>query len=194
MLLIGMVTTIIVAFSASGVTRDAPKERLFCSGDRSFAFRIEPGPLDLSGHASGTLYRYNTDRNLYEVEWRRNLPNRLSPKRAFVTNDGRFVITIDDEYGTAGPLAIVIYDEDGIINHSFAFQEFFPEHQSFPMLGTHPVWAGAYRLDDNDKILVLKLYAGSVSGRLQYREMSLFIESGKPTVQNDAEQGAAANP
>ncbi len=68
------------------------------------------------------------------------LRNPVAPERVFVTDDGRFIVTLDDlhEVGRTRN-AVVIYDRDRNVSRAFSIEDFLPprSHQQAPVRLRH---------------------------------------------------------
>ncbi len=164
----------------------APTERIVCFANRNHIFRIEPGPLDHSKFAIGTLYRFNEENKLYEIVWQTELLNPLSPVSVMVSDDGEYVVGINDYFRSGyGDHIVVIYGEEGKPIKKFGLRELFSDEEisRIPMTTSSLHWGGRHRLDEIRDILILQLYASDASTQPSYREKSIFLESGEFTIQ-----------
>lgn len=95
-----------------------------CSPDKSHLLRIEVGRPGRSGRpCQATLYRRSEREPRGREVWRRTLVNETAPTRAFVRNDGRFVITLDEFRRGGARNALVIYGAQGELLRHFLLQD-----------------------------------------------------------------------
>ena len=80
----------------------------FLSGNREFRLTVEPDEdWQLKpGHCHATLYRGK------EKLWSRYLVNDANPVRVYVSDSGRYIVTMDD-WGRLGDIPIVVYGRSG---------------------------------------------------------------------------------
>jgi hypothetical protein len=78
-----------------------------------------------------TLYRTNTWASVFggQVIWSKKLENPLSPYSAFISNDGKYVVTFDD-WGKLGygENVLVIYGESGNLLNKYKLHEVLPSN------------------------------------------------------------------
>lgn len=88
------------------------KKTEFYSADRSHVFVIEPHPLGAlkPGHCRGTLFDLEAVGPV--AAWSRHLINDRGPVQVFVSNSGRYVVTMD-EWHRVGKLPLVLYGPRG---------------------------------------------------------------------------------
>ena len=107
--------TLLVSFQFGTAYGDswAPIEQTeFYSVDRNYMLRIWPHPEwpDKPGHCQATLYSLKGD---WEAKvWSRYLINNHAPVSVFVSDAGKYVVTMD-EWGHIGQLPVVIYGARG---------------------------------------------------------------------------------
>lgn len=103
---------------ARGPLREArsPNER--------FVLRIEPGRPGRAGRScEATLHRQPAEERPARRIWRRALVNDTAPVHAFVRNDGRFVVTLDEYRRGGARHALVIYGANGELLRHFLLQD-----------------------------------------------------------------------
>jgi len=90
-----------------------------------FQLRINPGQRTARGtvHARAMLFERGTDKARGRRVWRTRLVNDVAPGYAFLRDDGRFVVTLD-EFGRGGAAhALVTYDHRGRTLREFGLRE-----------------------------------------------------------------------
>lgn len=86
---------------------------------------VSPTSQPTSSAAAGvwaTLRRTNRGERGDEI-WRARLINRVAPVHAFISDDGRFTITLDDYPVGGARHAVVIYDDKGEMQREFSLRE-----------------------------------------------------------------------
>lgn len=71
----------------------------------------------------GTLFELDRDSRERTPRWRERLVNRVAPMQAAVHDEGRFVVTLDDDGVGGARHALVIYDEHGELVREFTLRE-----------------------------------------------------------------------
>ncbi len=90
-----------------------------------FQLRINPGQRTRRGtvHARATLFERRAESARGRRVWRTRLVNDVAPGCAFLRDDGRFVVTLD-EFGRGGAAhALVAYDHRGRTLREFSLRE-----------------------------------------------------------------------
>ena len=90
-----------------------------------FQLRINPGQRTRRGtvHARATLFERRAESARGHRVWRTRLVNDVAPGYAFLRDDGRFVVTLD-EFGRGGAAhALVAYDHRGRTLREFSLRE-----------------------------------------------------------------------
>lgn len=114
--------TIVIAIlvSAECAAFDGGPLREARSANRRFSLRIEPGRLGRSdGGCRATLYGQRDDARRPRRIWEHALVNDVAPEQAFIRDDGRFVITLDEFRRGGARHAVVIYGERGELLRHF---------------------------------------------------------------------------
>lgn len=114
-----IISLMLSLFAAHGSTLFADQwgfayEREYLSPNHEHMLRILPDPARpiRSGHCTATLFKID-GKNKTEV-WSRHLINHYSPVRAFVSDSGQYVITMD-EWAGVGKRPVVIYNSRGAL-------------------------------------------------------------------------------
>lgn len=109
------------AMSTIADTWSKPTKRRVTSQNGKYCFDIVPPDMVRErltpGRCKGILYRKDS-KGLYTKLWERHLINNISPVSAYVSPDGRFVVTLN-EWSNWDLLPIVIYGEDGSLLRIF---------------------------------------------------------------------------
>jgi hypothetical protein len=109
--------------TASQVLAERPLRQARSDNGR-FVLRIEPGRAGRgeSPSARGTLLDRSRGGQPTKV-WAAPLVNTVAPARAFVRDDGRFVITLDEYRRGGARHALVVYGEQGAVLREFELRE-----------------------------------------------------------------------
>ena len=89
------------------------KQREFASDDKRYVFRVSPErreAIPRMGFCKGELFEDTAGAR--RLVWWRYLINNTAPVRAYVSNSGDFVVTMD-EWEHVGTLPVVIYERYG---------------------------------------------------------------------------------
>lgn len=93
-------------------TWDGPSEKYYKSNSENYSIKITPDS-DFSqniGACKATLFYSNKDKT--KIIWSRFLINNYAPVEVFVSDNGKYVVTMD-EWSNIGELPIVIYGDKG---------------------------------------------------------------------------------
>lgn len=122
----GSAAILIVIMSLAPTTRGADQRsstplREANSDNRRFQLRIRPGRPgeDAIRGCKAGLYERVGDRRGGRALWERFLVNDVAPGRAFIRDDGRFVVTLDEYRRGGARNAMVIYGENGELLRHF---------------------------------------------------------------------------
>lgn len=104
----------LICLRPGGIVADEwkpPERREFFSRSQKYSFTIRPlkQPWKRPGNCYGILYARQKTK---DKVWARNLINNIAPRTVFVSNSGKYVLTMD-EWGHVGELPVVIYGEGG---------------------------------------------------------------------------------
>ncbi|MCK4342744.1 MAG: hypothetical protein KAY37_13585 [Phycisphaerae bacterium] len=94
------------------------------SENKHFVLRIEPGRPGRAGRScQATLFKRSERNQRGRKVWERALVNDVAPMAAFIRNDGRFLVTLD-EYRCGGARhALVVYGAQGQLLRHFLLQD-----------------------------------------------------------------------
>jgi hypothetical protein len=113
-----------VPSSSSAADRPVREAR---SDNGEYLLRIEPGRAQRRGlPCEATLLKRNTDRERERVVWERALVNETAPTHAFIRDDGRYVVTLNEYRFGGARNALVIYGHDGRLLRHFLLQDLLP--------------------------------------------------------------------
>jgi hypothetical protein len=96
-----------------------PRPQIFASSTGAYGFRTQPPNLPVSpvdGRSQGILFAFAQDGN-ETVIWTGELVN--IPIRAIVSDDGRYVVTVDTWFRPGYEHCLVIYGEQGRVVADF---------------------------------------------------------------------------
>jgi hypothetical protein len=113
------------------------------------------------------LYRVSSSDTL-EI-WNRPLVNAQSPVQAFVANDGKSVITIDDWHQKGSIHTFVVYDESGELNREFELKEIspFPLEEYYRSISSIH-WGGSAKYLDNNRVEILFVNKDGIEAKKIY--------------------------
>jgi TonB family protein len=209
------IATVLLAFAmlCAGVhadSRELPREKTYTSKNRRFEFRVAPKQIEsqlkyfqekaegksdagaLAGIVDnvcrGTLFEKKNGK-LVE-RWSIPLVNEVAPASALVANDGSYVVTFDNWHSVGyGDDVVVIYDSEGRLWRKFGLEEVLPEWHlaDIPTSASSRRWGGEHRLDDENRLLLLKIANFARPGEIVdsgdalrgYSDMKISLESGK---------------
>ncbi len=84
-------------------------------------------PIDSSRYQCRASFFHRSSSGDTTVLWARTLVNKYGPRWAYVTNDGNYVITLDD-WGTSSDKTkqfLVVYDSKGQLKRAFSLEDLF---------------------------------------------------------------------
>ncbi len=143
-----LVLTLGPGFNAAAGPRPAIREARSDNG--AFRLRIEPGrPARPVGRCQATLEARGTDGAARR--WSRPLVNEIGPMQAFVRDDGRYVVTLDESgYGGARH-ALVIYGPGGELLRHFLLTDLLTpgDWRHVRVRGRELVWLAGARCTFN---------------------------------------------
>ena len=172
-------------FSASATLADKwmpPGHTSYHSQDKQFRFDVVPRVLssaadywrdyDRGPHkrgqmtgkqdvCTGQLEKRAAD-GTYDLVWKRELVNDVSPVTALVTTDGSHVVTFDNWHSMGyGADVVVIYGPEGKLVASFGLADFLTKQQiaSLPRSVSSIMWGGEHRFDEAEQHVVLQVVA-----------------------------------
>ena len=95
----GLVIGLIVSMAAAGMAEDErqPLREAHSSNER-FRLRIHPGRAraDEGKRARAALFERRDESRLENERWKTRLVNEAAPRRAFIRDDGAYVVTVGE--------------------------------------------------------------------------------------------------
>lgn len=109
---------------AAAVRAEPPPLREARSANGRFTLRIDPGPSGIAGRAcAAVLFGRDEAGAAPQRIWERSLVNDVAPVQAFVRDDGRCVVTLD-EHGHGGARhAVVVYGPRSELRRHFLLSD-----------------------------------------------------------------------
>jgi len=178
-----------------------PSVHAFGSTNRSFVFVVTPAGfqdpkyphpdtdpaiqkfLAKNKICVGTLLQYAEEADIYFARWIRPLVNSISPVSALVSDDGAYVVTCGDLYGsTETSIAIAIYNSDGFLIKSFTPKDLLGDRNldDIPQTSCSILWGKMNRIDSKEKRLVLDMWDSGdpFSKDCKYRLLKIDLKDG----------------
>jgi hypothetical protein len=117
--------------------------------------------------------------------WRTKLVNKVAPLGAYISDDGKFVVTTN-EYGNLGygDNVVVIYDAGGSLIRQFRLSEFIPEAdiKHIPQTVSSIYWFGQHRIDTKAGLLHLQVWHSGdpiMKQPIKYRAVTVRLSTGE---------------
>jgi len=104
----------------------------------------------------GTLYKY-VGSDTIQI-WTKKLINEDCPLSAIISNDGNYVVTFDDWYGSSIN-AVVIYNNKGLLLKQFGLYDIVPREIIFFESNTQIFWGGKHSFSKYNSHLILQISA-----------------------------------
>jgi len=142
-----------------------PRPQVFAAAYGAYGFKTRPPQLSVwSGKGHGTLFAPAADGS-ERVVWNRELVN--IPVRAFVADDGKYVVTLDTWAKLGYEHALVIYGEQGNVVADYDLEALLPAddiaRSVVQRVGSrHWLEGGAVSFDEGRSSLVITLHWGKV--------------------------------
>lgn len=136
--------------------------------------------LGLTEESWGSLFTKEEEKyigfsnNSFRPVWQQKLVNEIAPMSAFVSDDGKYVVTTDD-YGRLGDgeNVVVIYDSEGKLIKRFSLSAFLTaeEIKHAPQSVSSIDWSGNHKIDTKEQLLLLQVWQ---SGGIFEQKPSVF--------------------
>lgn len=157
-----------------------PQKQTYCSSDKKFCFEVVPRkiasqlkyfeekvkegetgqarPLPENQRCKGTLFKQEQS-GKHKTVWSIPLSNDVAPVEALVSNDGKYVVTLDNWHAMGyGSDVVVIIGPEGKLVKSFSLKDMLHEDaENVPTSVSSRWWRKEARLDDVSATLVLKV-------------------------------------
>lgn len=118
---------VFAAVAATFAETTRPPREVY-SANKQYQLRIEPGsPSRVGESCTGTLFEQRGERA--SKRWERAFVNDIAPCYAFVRDDGRFVVTLDEFRRGGARHALVIYGERGELLRHFLLTDLLDAEQ-----------------------------------------------------------------
>jgi hypothetical protein len=149
-----------------------PTPRVYASPGGAYGFKTVPGEK-LAGPATGTLFTLDRE-GKEKVVWEAKLVNE--PHRAFVSDSGKRVATVDTYAALGFKHAVVLYDDRGKPLADLALEDLFTADEIVkhaPATASSRHWAGEadFKFDENAGQFVAAMKWGKV--------IRISLETGK---------------
>ncbi len=182
----------ILSVQSQANTWGPAKERQYSSSNNSFLLRVVPINMveemqkiiskeQMDAYLRGKLSR-EQERRLKELNykaraillkkvgrqqfqkiWENKLVNQISPVKAIVSNNGKYVVTFDNWHAKGwGSDVVVIYGSKGQLIKKFSLKDFTTEEErkNFNRSVSSIHWGGQHRISENNKFVILNLLSG----------------------------------
>lgn len=184
-----------VTLSANGQFRFTSYPASDRKVDAYFKDEIE-GRRSARPNAEGRLERKRA-RGGWQTVWKAPLANLIAPTDALVTNDGRYVVTFDNWYGTGhGENVIVIYREDGSLVRSMMLTDLVPDFYMATL--SHSVssihWRDGAEIDADGTAVAIDVFepgASFLDDNVKSLRLRVALADGAVTLPQGAEWRAA---
>jgi len=163
------IITLVLLFSFIGIIKAdiwfTPEITFYKSQNGIFELKVVPSSYTTdplfeneikNDSCVGTLYKYEGSDTI--LIWSKKLINEDCPLNAIVSNDGNFVVTFDDWYGSSIN-AVVIYNNKGMLLKKFGLYDIVPRGIIFEESSTQIFWGGKHKFSENNSHLVLEISA-----------------------------------
>jgi hypothetical protein len=128
----------------------------------------------------GTLYQTGYKAGLLTV-WSVKFPNPITPVKAIVPDNGKYVVTLDDweNIGTTDNM-IVIYGKDGKLVKKYEISDFIniKQQENLTELQSGYDWLGGYSFEKDGEVFVFTIKLTGESGNKTFK---LLLKTGERT-------------
>ncbi|NPV00359.1 MAG: hypothetical protein HPY53_03150 [Brevinematales bacterium] len=157
---------------------DKPKAEKFYSANSNYCLLVQPSDGDTP--CKGTLYQTGYKAGLLTV-WSAKLVNPVSPVKALVTDNGKYVVTFDDweNPGTTDNM-IVIYGTDGKLIKKYKINDFINNKllENLTELEDGYLWYGGSSFEKDGEVFVFTIPLAGDSGN---KTVKLLLKTGART-------------
>lgn len=118
-------TFLATPLNAAGADRDARPVYEAESANKQFLLRIKPGrdSETAARKPRALLVARDAESQARETVWERDLENKVGPLHAFVSNDGRYIVTCDEFRLGGAHAAVAVYHTEGDGKRVFKLDE-----------------------------------------------------------------------
>ena len=177
---------LILAFLNSfGDTYLSPKDTFYKSNNEKYLFKVEPRSASIDKNDTdnyrkwtyGTLYKIHANDTL--KIWKKKLINRYAPPLVFVSNNGSYVVTSGEWFGTSEFNAIVIYGKSGDIIKKHDFYDIVPKGLIFERISvTQIFWKRKMHFKNNKYFVVEIVSNGQENGKVKFEKQKIELKTG----------------
>lgn len=117
----------------------------------------------------------------WQLIWQRPIVNDVAPASAIVRDDGMYLVTFDDWYGTGfGPNVVVIYGPEGQFLRAFSLSDIVPEGygKALPRSVNSVVWRDSPSFSSDGLGVVIPIVIPSFDSR-EFVELSIDLSDGR---------------
>jgi len=181
---------IIVLFNLFGLnsfgdTYPLPKDTFYKSDNGKFLFKVEPSSI-YDDKTNNIINRKSTYGILYDIQskdtiqiWKSKLINRNTPPQVFVSNNGRYVVTSGEWYGTSKYNSIVIYGKSGKIIKKHDFYDIVPKGLIFEWSSiTQLYWKEKMYFKNENSFVIEIVSNGHKKGKVNFEKQRINLKTG----------------
>ena len=177
---------VLICTSSFGDTYSLPKDTFYKSDNGKFLFKVEPrSPFENENEESN--YRKFTYGTLYKIQasdtleiWKTKLINRYAPPQVFVANNGRYIVTSGEWYGTSEFNTIVIYNESGKIIKKHDFYDIVPKGLIFERISvTRLFWKRRMYFKNKNSFVIEIVSNGHEKGNANFEKLKIDLITGR---------------
>ena len=146
-------------------TWEPPTTRMFTSANALYRVTVLPHYPHAPPEAGekerplAMVERFESAR--FMPDWERKLENRIAPLDALISNDGAYLVTLDNYAAVGkGDNVVVIYRRGGELVRKLSLGQLLPpEYVRYLTRTTSTIaWRGAHSLAEGDTVLVVQVY------------------------------------
>ncbi len=171
------------------LTCPIPTTKRFYSSTKNYYLEVVPRK-NTGDSAAGILYKLGADQQYHQI-WSSHLSNKIAPERILVSNNGDYVVTLDNWCAAGrGDNVVVIYGSSGKLIKKFALRDVASKEEisKFHVTAEGTWWGGEHFLDEGSSEIILKIKTGGfnlVSDRKpsyyvgEYRDVRIKLDTGE---------------
>ena len=178
LILLFIITGIITAEESS-----LPSIMQFYSPNQKYSLEIIPKGIDQRDSVCRCNYYISDSLGKRQLKSSWALLNPIAPSAVLISNNGFYIITIDD-WGTdgKGDRVVVIYDSIGTLTRKFSLIDLVPENeiQKMQIKGNKKIWHGDISIIGN-KLIIKSIINGGTPDLpgVEYRTIFIDPQDGK---------------